>query len=592
MSLTRGVDVSEFQPRLDWSALVAEGCRFAFVRLGDGAHQDLSASAHYADARAAGVLVGPYWFARDWEDPAVQTARYIAAADAAGRWDFPLCVDYERESRQWSGDPAGWLTAALDTLRARWPNRRIPAYVDWYALRDLFAVVRLGDVVLWIPGGARYDRVLRWADEPGPLMAAPAGRATGIWQFTRFGRAGIYDGDLDLNLAEGSAIDALTGRSTVTASKVVAAAQGWVGTVEQPPGSNNVPGITDCTGPTYWCAAGVTRWFDDAGVPLPRVNGACGFTYCPTGVTYAVAHGETVPALQARAGDIVIFSWEPWATDAAGVPRCTSGQYAGQVAGDHTGIVETDYDGAGWLSTIEANTANENDTDGIYVARRSRHVSLVCCIWRPAALRDDPPPEPPFPTVPCAPGESGLAVEALQRWLASRGRPDLNPGTIDAHYGPWTFLSVQNLQRIVWGSYTAEIDGVWGPLTIARVADHLAGKPITVPPPDRHEPQPHTEEDTMILVRAEDAPTSPDQLAPQAVWMLVGDRKMWVPDQDTFAKLGGAANVRPLPWAMLNQLPAIGTTYPSYAGPKAAAGVDTAALAADVRTALGHLLIG
>lgn len=599
MSLVRGVDVSTWQPRLPWSSLTAEGCRFVFIRVGDGTIIDDRAAEHHADATAAGLLVGPYFFARDREPPAVQVDRFAQVAAGIGRWDFPLCVDFEAGSRTGAANPAVWLSGALDAVRRHHPGRRLPLYVDWYGLRDELGSVRLEDVVLWIPGGARYYQALRWADEPGPVLEAPPGRTTGIWQFTQHGRAGSYPGDLDLNVAELWAIDALVGRSTVSArARFVAAAQAWVGTVEQPPGSNNVPGITDCTGPTHWCFCAVWRWAEDAGLGLPRLNGACGITYCPSAVEHAYRHGEAVPVEQARAGDIVLFSWEPWAYGSDGVPRCTSAQWAGAVAGDHVGIVERDYDGSGWLTCVEGNTAMGtvgSQTDGIYVARRQRHISLVCCIWRPAALdADTAPAEPPFPDQPAVPGQAGVHVEALQRWLASRGRPDLNPGTVDGFYGTWTTIAVRNLQAIAWGQYVAEVDGVWGPLTIRRVADHLAGLPITDPPPPRHEPEPTTEEDSMILVRADDAPTTPDPSAAIAVWLIVGTAKMWVPDEQTFGKLGGAAAVRPMPWVMLNQLPAIGQTYPTYAGPRAStAAVDPAAVAADLRRALGQqLLVG
>ena len=45
-----GVDVSQYQPRLDWAGLRAQGVRFAIVRLGDGSYLDPAAETHATDA--------------------------------------------------------------------------------------------------------------------------------------------------------------------------------------------------------------------------------------------------------------------------------------------------------------------------------------------------------------------------------------------------------------------------------------------------------------------------------------------------------------------------------------------------------------
>src|SRR5690606_38216172 len=60
-----GVDVSEYQTAVDWDELRAAGVSMVAIRVGDGSHRDPRAAQHYRGARRAGLLVEPYFFARD-----------------------------------------------------------------------------------------------------------------------------------------------------------------------------------------------------------------------------------------------------------------------------------------------------------------------------------------------------------------------------------------------------------------------------------------------------------------------------------------------------------------------------------------------
>lgn len=96
-----------------------------------------------------------------------------------------------------------------------------------------------------------------------------------------------------------------------TANDVLVEARRWLGTREQPAGSNNVPGITDWYGLRgAWCAMFVSRVFFNAGMPLPAST-AKGFAWVSAGFDWFRRQGwETFTDWrQARPGDLIAWEW-------------------------------------------------------------------------------------------------------------------------------------------------------------------------------------------------------------------------------------------------------------------------------------------
>lgn len=96
-----------------------------------------------------------------------------------------------------------------------------------------------------------------------------------------------------------------------TPADVIQGASDWIGTTEQPPGSNVVPGITDWYGMTGpWCAMFVSRVFYDAGLPLPAQTPK-GFAWCTAGRDWFRDQGRSFDdPRQALPGDVVFFDWD------------------------------------------------------------------------------------------------------------------------------------------------------------------------------------------------------------------------------------------------------------------------------------------
>lgn len=145
-------------------------------------------------------------------------------------------------------------------------------------------------------------------------------------------------------------------------------AASYIGTEENPPGSNNVIFNTDyyggpVNGSWYpWCCAFVWDIFRMCGLSSLFYDGQK-TAYCPTVYNWAKQKGLIVPKESAQYGDIALFDWD------------------GDGVADHIGFVETCNTG-GYL-TIEGNTSSGNDSNGGKVMRRTRYGNQIQAIIRP-----------------------------------------------------------------------------------------------------------------------------------------------------------------------------------------------------------------
>jgi lysozyme len=94
-----GIDVSYYQPRVDWTAAKKAGVAFAFLRVSDGASfLDPELATSWPAAGKAGIVRGPYQFFRPGEDAIAQADLLIATLRAQGglqRGDLPPVLDIE-----------------------------------------------------------------------------------------------------------------------------------------------------------------------------------------------------------------------------------------------------------------------------------------------------------------------------------------------------------------------------------------------------------------------------------------------------------------------------------------------------------------
>lgn len=92
----KGIDVSGYQPVVDWAAYKASGVKFAFVKATEGIHSiDSCFQDHMEKARAAGIIVGAYHFFHQNKDPVAQVELFRKIAGVPKPGDLPHVMDWE-----------------------------------------------------------------------------------------------------------------------------------------------------------------------------------------------------------------------------------------------------------------------------------------------------------------------------------------------------------------------------------------------------------------------------------------------------------------------------------------------------------------
>jgi lysozyme len=95
MNLVHGVDVSVYEPNVDWRSLRSQGFRFALVRATSSTgYVDPKFAEHWSGARAAGVLRGAYHYLFGGLDGKKQAEFFIDTV-GADRGELPPIVDLE-----------------------------------------------------------------------------------------------------------------------------------------------------------------------------------------------------------------------------------------------------------------------------------------------------------------------------------------------------------------------------------------------------------------------------------------------------------------------------------------------------------------
>lgn len=176
---------------------------------------------------------------------------------------------------------------------------------------------------------------------------------------------------------------------------VLAMARSQVGVTEQPPGSNQVP-YWDWYGGNYgsWCACFVSWCYWHALYPLCGIDSDKGFILVSNGTSHSYGEAEARPTAELYPGCTVLFSWYNWQFS-GGVPIITDPEWAGWVAGDHTGIFAYWIDQAsGQFACVEGNTSQSSwDNGGAVLERTDRYTSQVCGWWEPPSIANGWPPD-------------------------------------------------------------------------------------------------------------------------------------------------------------------------------------------------------
>lgn len=184
-----GIDVSRYQGTIDWAAVARAGKQFAVIRAvssnNSGVYVDPMFEKNYAEAKAAGLRVGVYYYTyAQTESYADRELEALTAVLAGKKLEYPVFVDMEAEG-----------IAALGRTRA--------TQLALYALEKLRAAG-------WYPGLYTYSNFAKNRLDMAKLSAYPffvadyTGSVTypgtyQMWQYSSTGRVPGISGNVDLD---------------------------------------------------------------------------------------------------------------------------------------------------------------------------------------------------------------------------------------------------------------------------------------------------------------------------------------------------------------------------------------------------------
>lgn len=192
----RGIDVSEYQEKIDWNAVKAGGFDFAFIRIGYRGYTngeifpDDLARENLAGARAAGIDVGAYFYSQAVSpEEAADEARWCLEFLGSEQLDLPLVYDWEwvsAEARTGGMDKAT-LTECAKTFCQTIENGGYQPmlYFNSHISRDLLDLQELAQYPFWL---AQYKEKM---DYPYQVD---------FWQYTEEGTVPGIKGKVDIDL--------------------------------------------------------------------------------------------------------------------------------------------------------------------------------------------------------------------------------------------------------------------------------------------------------------------------------------------------------------------------------------------------------
>ena len=192
----KGIDVSYYQERINWSSVKAAGVDYAFIRVSDGStFVDPRFQENWRNARIAGVKRGAYQFFRSNKDPIVQANLLLSTMGPLEDGDLPPVIDVESTDGQSKATIVRKVQQWVDHVERALGVKPI-IYTGPYFWQDQISSRDFGGHPLWI---AHYGTDC-------PLIPAPWSSYT-FHQFTDSGRVNGIAGNVDTNTFAGTRAD-------------------------------------------------------------------------------------------------------------------------------------------------------------------------------------------------------------------------------------------------------------------------------------------------------------------------------------------------------------------------------------------------
>jgi GH25 family lysozyme M1 (1,4-beta-N-acetylmuramidase) len=163
MANKKGIDISKYQGKIDFSKVKSDGVEFIIQRAGYGnsiSQKDTTFDYNVQNALANGIDVGAYWFSY-----AISPADAIKEADVflkilepyKGKFTMPVCFDFEYDSIRYAQKQGINMTKKLITdIAVAFMNRIknagwcVANYTNLDFIRNKFDMSRLKSYDLWL----------------------------------------------------------------------------------------------------------------------------------------------------------------------------------------------------------------------------------------------------------------------------------------------------------------------------------------------------------------------------------------------------------------------------------------------------------
>ena len=186
----KGIDVSKWNGAVDFKKVKKAGYDFVIINAGYGRYlsqKDPYFETNYANAKAAGLGVGAYWYSYAATATDARTeAETFAKVIAGKQFDYPIAFDLEHITQNYL--PNNVINDMCDAFIGY--LEKLGYYVCLYTF-TAFLRSHISDVTL-----SKYDLWLAdWAAKPsynGPI---------GMWQYSESGKVSGIKGSVDLNVA-------------------------------------------------------------------------------------------------------------------------------------------------------------------------------------------------------------------------------------------------------------------------------------------------------------------------------------------------------------------------------------------------------
>ena len=217
----KGIDISEWQGDIDWSAVKNDGYEYAIVRLGYSYRsnnllkfvKDKKYDQNMKNANAVDIPGGVYLYSKaNTVDEAKAEAQYIINTMQGYQVSYPVVFDLEDPSQSNLGkNQLGAIAKAFctDIRRAGYTPM---LYCNEYWYSSLIDVTQLKNVDKWI---ARYANTYTETIDRD------------IWQCCATGRVSGIDGDVDIDFSYKDYTETITPKKYAEVSKWIQDENGW-----------------------------------------------------------------------------------------------------------------------------------------------------------------------------------------------------------------------------------------------------------------------------------------------------------------------------------------------------------------------------